>query len=225
MPDSIIGLVIAVAMILPGFVIVELSVVGRARGQRNELELVLRALFYALFLHLVAAAWTAWLVDDVGPVKDWHNHVGALIPYVAVVLIAAPIIFGSLLGAYLRKVERREERPGFWYSALGARDAGSAWDNIFQRLAPLGSWVVVDCSDGKLRGGLIGKASAIGQTPCPHDLFVQEIWTTETDANGVVNLDTRIEPIQGIWIAESEIRSVTIIDPPYAKTQGGRNAR
>lgn len=217
MPDSIIGLAIALAMVLPGFVIVELSVVGRARGQRNEVELVLRALFYALLLHLIAAPWTAWVVDDVGPVSDWHNHIRALIPYVAVVLVLAPIILGSLLGAYLRKVERREERPGFWYSALGARDAGSAWDNIFQRLNPLGSWVVIQCANGELRGGRMGEASAIGQTPCPHDLFIQEIWTTETDANGVVNLDTKIEPVQGMWIGESEIRSVRIIDPPYAK--------
>jgi Family of unknown function (DUF6338) len=220
MPDSIVGLIIAVAMILPGFVIVELSLVGRPRGQQNDVELVLRALFYALFLHLLASPWTAWLVGDVGPVDDWHDHVLPLAIYVAVVLVIAPVVIGSLLGAYLRQVEREEDRPGFWYSALGARDAGSAWDNVFQRLARTGAWVIIELTDGKLRGGSIGKASAIGQTPSPHDLFVEEIWTTETDGDGVVNLDKRVEPIQGIWVAEAEIRSVTIIDPPYAKTGG-----
>lgn len=217
MPDSIVGLVIAVAMILPGFVIVELSVVGRAQGQRNELELVLRALFYALFLHLLAAPWTAWLVDRIGPVDEWKDHLCALIPYVAIVLIAAPIALGSVLGWYLRKTERSEDRPGFLYSALGARDAGSAWDNIFQRLSLCGSWIVVELTNDEFIGGAIGEASAIGQTPSPHDLFVQELWTTVKDRDGVVNLGEKIDPIQGMWIAEDEIRSIRIIDPPYAK--------
>jgi hypothetical protein len=64
---------------------------------------------------------------------------------------------------------------------------------------------------------MIAEASAIGQTPTPHDLYIQEIWTAAADAEGVVNLRQRIEPIQGIWISESEIRSMRVIDPPYAK--------
>jgi hypothetical protein len=217
MPDSIVGLIIAIAMVLPGFVIVELSVVGRAQGPRSELELVLRALFYALILHLMAAYWTACLVGQIGSPDEWRDHLDELIPYALVVLIAAPIGLGSLLGWYLRKAERCEDRPSWLYHALGARDAGSAWDNIFQRLTPSGAWIIVELKSDECIGGLIGSASAIGQTPTPHDLYVQEIWTTEKDAKGVVNLREKIEPVQGIWLSESEIRSVRVIDPPYAE--------
>ena len=70
MPDTITGLVIAVAMVLPGFVIAELSVVGRAKAQSSDLELVLRALFYALLLHLVASPWTASVKNDIGPIRS-----------------------------------------------------------------------------------------------------------------------------------------------------------
>lgn len=216
-PDSIVGLVIAIALVLPGFVIVELSVVGRAQGPRSELELVLRALFYALLLHLAAAYWTADLAGRIGSVDEWGDHLCALIPYVLVVLIAAPIALGSLLGWYLRRAERCEDQPPWLYFALGARDAGSAWDNIFQRLSSSGAWIVVELKDRALIGGMIAEASAIGQTPTPHDLYIQEIWTAKVDAEGVVNLRQRIEPIQGIWISESEIRSMRVIDPPYAK--------
>jgi hypothetical protein len=156
-------------------------------------------------------------VEEIGPIDEWTNHLCALIPYVFVVLVAAPIALGSLLGWYLRKMERCEGRPPWLYYASGARDAGSAWDNIFQRLSPSGAWIVVELKSGALIGGVIGKASAIGQTPTPHDLYVQEIWTAEADAEGVVNLCQRIEPVQGIWISESEIRSMRVIDPPYAK--------
>lgn len=180
-PDSIVGLVIAIALVLPGFVIVELSVVGRAQGPRSELELVLRALFYALLLHLAAAYWTADLVARIGTVDEWRNHLSALIPYVLVVLIAAPIGLGSLLGWYLRKTERCEDRPPWLYFALGARDAGSAWDNIFQRLSPSGAWIAIELRSGGLVGGVIGEASAIGQSPTPHDLYIQELWTAMAD--------------------------------------------
>lgn len=216
-PDSIVGLVIAIALVLPGFVIVELSVVGRAQGPRGELELVLRALFYALILHIVASYWTASLIGEIGPPDEWSDHLCELIPYALVVLIAAPIALGTLLGWYLRKAERCEDRPPWLYFALGARDAGSAWDNIFQRLTPAGAWIIVELKSNELIGGVIGDASAIGQTPTPHDLYVQEIWTVEKADGGVVNLGQRIEPVQGIWISESEIRSVRVIAPPYAE--------
>lgn len=215
-PDSIVGLVVAIALVLPGFVIVELSVVGRAQGPRSELELVLRALFYALILHLMAAYWTADLVGEVGSPDEWGRHLDELIPYGLVVLITAPVALGTLLGWYLRRAERREDRPPWPYYALGARDAGSVWDNIFQWLTPTGVWVVVELKSDDLVGGLIGKTSAVGQTPAPHDLYVQEIWIAEKDASGVVSLKERVEPMQGIWLSETEIRSVRVISP-YAE--------
>ncbi len=215
-PDSIIGLVIAVALVLPGFVIVELSVVGRAQSPRSELDLVLRALFYALILHLMAAYWTAALVGKVESPGALRRHLDELIPYALVVLIAAPVGLGTLLGWYLRRTERCEDRPPWPYYALGARDAGSAWDNTFQWLTPAGVWVVVELKSDDLIGGLIGKASVIGQTPAPHDLYVQEIWTAEKDKSGAVNLKEKVEPTQGIWLSETEIRSVRVINP-YAE--------
>jgi hypothetical protein len=224
MPDSIVGLIIALAMVLPGFVIVQLSLVGRAQGESSEVELVLRALFYALFLHLVFSPWTGWLVGDVGPVDVWPNHLGALIPYIAVVLVIAPVALGAALGAYLRHVEREDQRPGFLYSVLGARDASSSWDYLFQHQAQLGSWVVIEYPDGKLTGGKVGTSSAVGQSPTPHDIFVQEIWTAKADSDGVVYLDEEITPIQGKWIADNQIRSVTILGPWYTKNKEAENA-
>lgn len=215
-PDSIAGLVIAIALVLPGFVIVELSVVGRAQGPRSELELVLRALFYALILHLMAAYWTADLVGEVESPDEWRKHLDELIPYALVVLITAPVALGTLLGWYLRRAERCEDRPPWPYYALGARDAGSAWDNVFQWLAPEGVWVIIELKGDDWVGGLIGKTSAVGQTPAPHDLYLQETWTVAKDESGVVSLKERVEPTQGIWLSEAEIRSVRVINP-YAE--------
>jgi hypothetical protein len=224
-PDSIVGLIIALAMVLPGFVIVQLSLVGRAQGESSEVELVLRALFYALFLHLIFSLWTGRLVEDVGPVDEWRHHLGALIPYVAVVLVIAPVALGSALGSYLRHVERTDDQPGLLYSALGARNASSSWDYLFQHQARYGSWVVIEYTDGALTGGKMGKTSPVGQTPTPHDIFVQELWTAKADDQGVVYLDEEITPIQGKWIADTQIRSVTILDPWYTKNEEAEGAK
>lgn len=216
MPDSIAGVIITIALILPGFVIAELSVVGRARGQNSDLELVLRALYYALGLHLLAAYWTAKLIEDIGPVDGWTDHLCALIPYVGVVLIALPVGLGTLLGRYLRSEEEGEGDPGFLYNALGGRDQRSSWDDIFQKLAVTGAWVIVELKSNELVGGTLGEHSAIGQSPTPHDLYLEVLWTTKRDDEGVANLVEKIDPIQGAWITADEIRSIRVISPPYA---------
>jgi hypothetical protein len=115
MPATVVGIVIAVALILPGFVITELSMVGRARGQVSELETVLRALFYALVLHLLASPWTRELAIATNGFDRWTQHLNALVLYALVVLIAAPVLAGLFLGRYLRAAR------GIWISAEQVR--------------------------------------------------------------------------------------------------------
>lgn len=212
MPDTVVGVLVAVAVVLPGFVIAELSVVGRARAARSDLELVLRALFYALLLHLVASPFTKMLVDEIGSLSNWQWHLVPLIAYTGVVLVAAPVAIGLALGAYLRKAERRATRPGTLYEVLGARDAGDAWDVLFQQLFH-GAWVIVQLQDGQYLGGEYGEGSAVGQTPSPHDLFLRELWHVEAGEP-----DPRLvgpyEPRRGIYIAADEVRSVRVFPSP-----------
>ena len=88
--DTAASVAAAVAVGLPGFVIAELSRVGRAdRSEVGDLRLVMRALFYALALHVLAAAWTRDLVQRLDDGADWADHVGAIGLYAVVVLIAA----------------------------------------------------------------------------------------------------------------------------------------
>ena len=126
MPSTVTGVIIAIALLLPGFVIAELSLVGRARAQMSDLELVLRALFYALILHLLASPWTRHLVDEVGPVSSWSHHLSPLVAYTAVVLVIAPIALGTSLGLPPScRAEREPAGPsllGLWAPAMPATD-------------------------------------------------------------------------------------------------------
>src|SRR5665811_2062329 len=134
----------AVALLMPGFIIAELSVVRSARSSRSDLELALRALAYTLIVHLAFGFWTAHLVRTVGPPDDWVNHVGAISAYVAVVLLGVPIIVGICLNRYLARVEAKDGPPNLVAAGLGAGEARDAFDYAYPRWRQDGVWVIVD---------------------------------------------------------------------------------
>lgn len=214
MPNTVVGVLVAVAVVLPGFVIAELSLVGRARAARSDLELVLRALFYALVLHIVASPFTKMLVDEMGSLSNWQSHLVPLVAYTGVVLVIVPVAAGLILGAYLRGVERRVARPGTLYEVIGARDAGDAWDVLFQQLFH-GAWMIVQLKDGQYLGGEYDDRSAVGQTPSPHDLYLSELWHVEREEG---EPDPRLvgpyAPPRGIYVAADEIRSIRVFPSP-----------
>src|SRR4051794_26469913 len=61
----------AIGLLMPGFIIAEMSVARSARGSRSELELALRALSYTLVVHIVFAFWTVHLLAHVGSPHEW----------------------------------------------------------------------------------------------------------------------------------------------------------
>lgn len=98
----------AIGLLMPGFIIAELSIARSARGSRSELELALRALSYALVLHVIFGFWTVGLISRIGRPEQWTSHLGALTAYGAVVLIAVPVIVGAALNRYLAYVEDKD---------------------------------------------------------------------------------------------------------------------
>jgi hypothetical protein len=59
MPSTLLSLAIAVVAVIPGFVTVELTQRQRAVQAGNDAQsIVLRALFYALLIHLAWSWWT-----------------------------------------------------------------------------------------------------------------------------------------------------------------------
>jgi hypothetical protein len=209
MPDSLLGILVAVAVILPGFVIVELSVVGRAAAKRSDLEIVLRALFYALLLHLAAGAYTAWLVERVGAIDNWKDHLCAISVYTGLILILVPVFVGLILNWYFRREERKGTAPTKLYEVLGGRDSGDAGDLVFARLYR-GAWLIVQLEDGKFVGGRFGLGSSAGQSPAPHDLYIDEMWSVESSGPDPV-LKGRLLPVRGIYIPAAQIKSLRVL--------------
>lgn len=208
MLDTAASVAAAMAVVLPGFVIAELSRVGRAdRSEAGDLRLVMRALFYALVLHVLAAPWTRDLIRRLDDSASWTDHVGAVALYAIVVLIAAPLVLGLLLNAILRSAEKHGSLKRRHY-ALGAHDARTGWDFAFQPFdGSTGTFVTIALTDGALIGGMLGNESWVSHSPTyPHDVFLEEQWALDPDGVPVAAL----RPRRGIWITGPSVKSVQI---------------
>jgi Family of unknown function (DUF6338) len=211
-PDTFVSLVVAVAAVLPGFVTVELTQRRRAvQVGAGVQSAVLRALFYALLIHLAWSWWTWILVEDLtGP--NWNEHLGETVAWASVVLVASPVVIGLPLNRVLREAESRGVLS-WWHYALGGRDSRDAWDLIFQRAAVRGAWVLVH-----LRGdtpeaprvviGQYGEQSAAGQSPAQHDVFLERMWSVDMLGRPVAELD----PPRGMWVAKEGIAELYFLD-------------
>lgn len=218
MLTTAVAILAAVALLLPGFIVAEVAIAGGARSSRSDLELALRALSYALVIHLIFGWWTADLVERVGPVGRSADHVGALSLYAVVVLIAAPVLLGVVLNMVLARVERRDGPPPLWAAALGAGQARDAYDFAFQRFSHEGAWVIVElvghtAAEPRLVGGRYGRASAVGQTPSAHDLYLEQLCLVEEREDGLRHLTMATDPARGLYVAATQIARVEVLAP------------
>lgn len=173
-----------------------------ARSSRSDLELALRALAYTLIVHLVFGFWTVRLVRCVGSPEHWVDHWGAISAYVGVVLLAVPIAVGVAVNRYLAKAEAQDGPPNLFAAGLGGGEARDAFDYAYQRWRKDGVYVIVElvghtAETPRLVGGIFGRRSAVGQTPQPHDIYLQALCTVEEDSNGIRRLVERIDPERG----------------------------
>lgn len=69
----------------------------------------------------------------------------------------------------------------------------------------------------RLVGGIYGKRSAVGQTPSPHDVYLESLCTVAVDAAGIQSLVSQVLPAQGVYIPAAQIARIDLL-PPGAST-------
>lgn len=216
MLNTAVSILAAIALLMPGFIIAELSVARSARSSRSDLELALRALAYALIVHLAFGFWTKHLVETVGSPEDWVDHLGAISLYVGVVLLVVPTLVGACLNRYLAHVEKEDGPPNLFAAGLGGGEARDAFDYAYQRWREDGVYVIVEMVDHapefpRLVGGVFGRRSAVGQTPASHDIYLETLCLAEEDSDGVRWLAQRLEPERGVYIPADQIARVDLV--------------
>ena len=212
MPDTLVALAIAVVAVLPGFVTMELTQRQRAVSPAGDTQsAVLRALFYALLIHLLWIWWTWRLVERMSGIS-WHHLLVSVVCWAVVVLIVSPVAIGLWLNRLLLDAENGGSLS-WWHYALGARDSRDAWDSVFQRAAEPGAWILVhlkgdDPDSPRVALGRYGDRSSAGQSPAEHDLFLQEMWTVDDSGRPVFPLS----PPRGMWVAKEAITELYVFD-------------
>jgi Family of unknown function (DUF6338) len=208
-------LLIAVAFVLPGFIMADLAETKRARPRRTEPELILRALTYTLLIQGAVAltGWTGQLIADTDSGERWDEHVTAIVLFVFVVVIVVPTLLGLGLNALLRRAERRGNLSPLDY-ALGGRDARQGWDYVFERFG--GGFVFLTLKEG-VEGRppfLVAKFGDYSWAPQQlsdvHDVYFEEIWIA--DASGQITGE--FEERRGLWLCLDQIDMIQFIDPP-----------
>jgi Family of unknown function (DUF6338) len=63
----------------------------------------------------------------------------------------------------------------------------------------------------RLVGGVYGERSAVGQTPSPHDVYLQALCTVDEDDVGIRSLASRIEPERGVYLAATQIARIDLV--------------
>jgi hypothetical protein len=217
---SAIAVLAGLALLVPGFIVAELATTGRARTRGSDFELALRALAYALIVHLALLWWTVDLVDSIGPVEDWANHASELGAYAAVVLVAIPVVAGTLLNLFLRSSERTSRPLPLWAALLGGRDARDAFDYAVSGLE-YGGWIIVElrarAADGGPRfvAGTFGTRSHAGLSPHAHNLYLQQEWEVAPRPSGVPPRFVRPRrPTRGVVISADEIAVIHVVRGP-----------
>jgi uncharacterized protein DUF6338 len=208
MDDTLIGLIVATVVVLPGFVTQELTVRGRTAARSDGQSAIQRALFYAVLIHLAWSPDTWHIVEDLSG-HNWRDHYAEVAIWVAGALVVSPVVVGLAINEILLRAERDGGHLTRFHYALGGRDARDAWDYMFQSLDRRGAWILVRlvASTPELPIMFVakyGRRSIHAQSPGTHDVFFEEVWST--DASGVPIM--RLGNLAGMWIAASQIETL-----------------
>lgn len=241
---TLVGFLVLLAFVLPGFIVTELGERRRATRRRGgDLDIVLRALWYSAAIHLVAFAsgWTRAVYDDVRRSVDWEHHVTAVAVYALVVVFIVPTVLGLLLGRRLRTREQTGQLRAIDY-ALGGRDSRLAWDYLFGHFDA--GFVVVQLKEVP-EGIVIAPRDAVAGTEAgdtssgserqewTYSTVVgkvgRESWATQTpsdrydlyleqvwpaDPSGAILGD--FSPARGLWVDASNIAAMYVIGSEFS---------
>jgi len=234
--DTLIGVIVLLAFVLPGFIVTQLAESRRATGSSGgDLEIVLRSLWYSVALNVIvlATGWTSQIYNDVQHEGQWEKHVLAIGLFVGTVVFAVPVLLGMGLGRHLRAREQLGKLRGLDY-ALGGRDARQAWDYVFEHLD--GGFVVVQLKtlpdglgsssasddtprwNGSTILGKYGEQSWATQTPGPrYDVFLEDVWPADPEGRII----GAFKPPRGLLIGADNVASLYPLEPSFPDTKPG----
>jgi len=211
------GIGATIVLLMPGYLLASAYSRNRRGPAPSEQEFIASSAVGAIFVHLLALAWTVPLVNGVirhGPAR-YALEIGL---WAAVVLVIVPTVLGAGL-ALLAEVQSPS-----WLKVVLVRLGLSsvarvpqAWDWVFSRGFP--AYVRVRLSDGRTVYGLYSARSFASSDSGGRDLYLQQQWTEEQ------GWFARPYPqSMGVWLSGSSIVSIEFFDGRSAERKEGEPA-
>ena len=185
MPDSWIGLAVALLAVVPGFI--ASATWSRARtwkGPSSDLRTILQSLALSAAIQVLISPLTVmWIV----PIRhDLADHPWSLATWFFLGVLALPVFLGIAAARVTDHifdptgVECDVAHAGRAFRAvaalIGTPTAPSAWDWLFTANAPYDRFVLVEFADGTRAGGAFGEGSMVLTSPEPHGVFLTQEW-------------------------------------------------
>ena len=198
--DNFNAVLLAIAFLVPGFILSSVLASTFRRRSRSPADLMLQY----LTLSCVNYGLWSWLIALMIQ-GDWvsrHPLFTALLVFT--VLFASPVLLGALAPALSRKplVKRVLSAVGFNVD----RFIPTAWDFKFEQETP--SWVIVRLRDGASVYGFWGSESFAGDEPGERDLFLEAVFQPSNEGHWQPAPDTAGILIRADEIATIEFRRV-----------------
>ncbi len=200
--DSLSAVLIAIAFLVPGFILSAILAMTFRRRPKSASEMTLQYLTFSCLNH----GFWCWLVVLMIE-GDWMNRFPLWSAGVVfLVLFLSPIAMG--LAARFLATQAPVQR---WLSALGfnvQRFIPTSWDWRFQRIPP--SWIIVRLKDGSTVYVYFGTQSFAGDDPEERDLFIECVfqhsleagWQPVADSGGILIKADQIATIEFKQISE-----------------------
>jgi hypothetical protein len=224
------AILVLATFVLPGFVTLRFRErTYWIRGEDSPFERLLNALYYSSLIYLLVAlaAWIAGRsVNDATTLYRGDASPGVYFGVAAAGLLVLPLAIAEI-GRRWHKSSKL--RPGL-LKYLGidrGHSVPSGWEQMFSAsqgaLEGSGLMLRVTLEDGRVVGGFFGRDSLAGYTAHTRDLFLEDRWSLDDDAWLVASVPGN----RGLWISESQIRSIEVYAPvrPAAERRSGADRR
>jgi len=227
MPDTWVGLAVALLAIVPGFIATATWARARTwRGPSTDLRTVLQSLALSAAIQVVISPLTIlWIV----PIRDhldthpwrvalWFFLTVLVLPLVAGVAVARTT---DLLFDPRQSGHQEHRRAAAVFARLFKEPSPpSPWDWTFATGVPDGRFVLVQFQDGSQVGGVFAQGSIALTSPEQQGLYLADEWLLDDDGNFTAPLpDSR-----GIMIPTvDQVRWVRILASNSEPAEGERD--
>jgi hypothetical protein len=215
-PDSWVGLAVALLAIVPGFLATTVWARARTwRGPSTDLRTVLQSLALSAAIQVAISPLTvAWIV----PIRDdLASHAGRVALWFFITVLVVPLLagLGVARATDLLFDPSRSGRPGS-HARLARAVAWlikapwppSAWDWLFTAGVPDGRFLLVQFQDGSQVGGVFAEGSIAITSPEQQGLLLANEWMLNEDGD----FTTPMPGSRGILIpTASDVRWVRIL--------------